>query len=142
MTKRMAIWMAVTMSSLFLFLALASRSSEGIEQTVFGSLAALSLVLLLCGTIGALIVGVILDVWVRRHGTRVIGTLIHAKPAGYVNTLPNYELEYQLEDGRTARMQMTTSGGVFPGTRRLLIVNGGNPARAVLPPEDTSRPEF
>ena len=143
MNKRMAISMAASMTCFFLLMGLAAGAPEHARRAdIYALLAMLSVCMLFGSTVGVIVFNPFLSLYVRHTGTPATDAVIHARPVGYVNHWPNWELEPQLADGRIAKMEAVRLGGFEPGELLHVVVGRGNPARATYPAEATKRRSF
>jgi hypothetical protein len=95
--------------------------------------AVLCFLLLIMSTVGVVLFDALRDARLRRVGVLTRGVLIHARSMGFVNRRPNYELELQLPDGKTTRMQLASLFGFMPGQVFEVLIDPAHPGRAALP---------
>ncbi|WP_419804844.1 hypothetical protein [Terriglobus sp.] len=91
------------------------------------------LLLTLLSSLGALIWGSIRDARNRRHGVPMVGRVIHARQAGYTNSVPTWDVEALLPDGTATRLQVDRRFPFTPGESISLIVNPQDSQHAALP---------
>jgi hypothetical protein len=123
----------VGMAGLFL-----SMPFFAVAPAVAAACMALSVLVLIVGTLGWLIFSSIRNMLIRRHGVPMVGRVLHCRASGYVNRVPNYEVEAQLPDGTTTMMMVRTFDEFYPGQLIELLVDPRRPGHAVRP----ARPGF
>ncbi len=125
---------AIFMTTLFLPFPFIPR------YPMVGLVSAASFVLVFASTFGWMAVRAIRDVFIRRRGTPVFGTVIHARSSGYENNIPNWEIDVRLPDGTMGSLMVVRFTPFSPNERIKLIVDSANPTHPVLAPQPS--PDF